>query len=277
MQRKPFHLIFGIFLLSLVLAGCNSTWFVLPTETPLPPTSTGTPTLEPTATRDWFPATATNTPVIGEVDRIPTADLRPVDQEIILTDDFTEQSSWDIFNNQTMVAAYGVNELTLALKNAKGTAYSFNSASMPNNYYLELFIEPNLCTGEDQYGLAFRTQSRQDFYRVMISCEGNIRLDLVRSSSAVRLAEKEQNAPIFSGPDARIKLNIWLVDDGVQLFINDVLQLEYYKLQWVAGDIGVFARSTGENFLTVSFSELTLRGVSPLPPTPIPSPTATPD
>lgn len=277
MWKKWIFLSAFIILLTLGVSGCDSSWFVLPTETPLPPTMTATATLEPTATRDWFPATATNTPVKGEIDQTPTQDLRPIDNPVILTDDFSEENGWETINTNSMVAVYGQNELSLALREAKGTVYSFNSNPIPDDYYLELGIEPNLCTGEDHYGLAFRTQSKQDFYRVMISCQGNIRLDLVRGSGAVRLVETQQYAPIFSGPDASIKLNVWLVDNGVKIYINDVLQLEYYKLQWYAGGIGVFARSAGENALSVSFNDLNLREVNPLPPTPIPSLTATPD
>jgi hypothetical protein len=279
MRQKPLFLIIALALLIPVLGltACNADWLALPTQTPIPPTSTITATTTSTATRVWFPPTATNTPVPGEVDRTPIPDLRPLENDIIVMDQFDEKSQWELTDSDSMVARYGVNELTLALKQTKGTLYSFNLNPVPDDYYLALKIEPNLCTGSDQYGILFRAQSRQEFYRVMMSCQGNIRLDLVNGNSAVPLVETNQSAQIFSGPDALIRLNLWMVDGGVQVFINDVLQLEYYRLQWLDGDIGVFARSTGENALTVSFSELILREVNPLPPTPTPTLTAAPD
>lgn len=264
-------------LLCIFLTGCDVVWQILPTPTPtpLPPTNTVTPL--PTETRVWFPPTETPTPVAGSGDRTPTPDLRPINEEVLYRDDFGENSQWERFSNDAMVASYGVNELTLALKGVRQTLYSFNLDPMPNDYYLELLIEPSLCRGGDQYGFLFRTQSRQEFYRLMMSCDGQIQLDLVRGNAAIRLVETKQSAPVFSGPEVVVKLNLWLVGDGVRVYINDVLQAEYYKLQWYNGGIGVFTRSSGENALTVSFSDLILRDIQPLPPTPIPSVTSTTD
>jgi len=277
MLRHSRLAIFLITVLGIFLTGCDAVWLVLPTPTPtaLPPTSTATPL--PTETRIWFPPTETPTPIAGSGNRTPTPDLRPVDEEVLYRDDFTEDSQWDQVSNSTMTASYGINELTLALKEVKQTLYSFNLDPIPSDYYLEILIEPSLCSGGDQYGFLFRTQSRQEFYRLMMSCDGRIQLDLVRGNAAVRLMETEQSAQLFSGPEVTVKLNLWLVGDGVRVYVNDVLQAEYYKLQWYDGGIGVFIRSSGENALTVSFSDLLLRNVQPLPPTPVPSVTSTPD
>ncbi len=176
-----------------------------------------------------------------------------------------------------MSASYGINEFTIALKNTRSSLYSFNANEMPNDYYLEMEIEPSLCSGADQFGLVFRTQSNQDFYRVMMGCDGVIRLDLVRSGSSVRLDEIQQSPQILSGPGTKVKLNVWLVENIFQIFINDVLQVEFYRLQWLSGGIGVLGRSSGENALTVSFSDLVLRNANPIPSTPVPSLTVTPD
>ena len=275
MQR--FLFVVGIVILAASLVACDAVWLVLPTATPtsFPPTATTTPS--PTETRVWFPATETPTPLVGNINQTPTPELRPIGQPILFSDDFKEDSHWEKFTSNSMVASFGVNKLTLALKNTKGTLYSFNGDPIPSDYYLEFYIEPNLCSGEDQYGILFRTQSKQEFYRLLMGCDGVLRLDLVRGSSAVRLVETTQSAQVFSSPDSVVKVNIWLVNDGVRIYVNDVLQMENYKLQWYSGGIGVFARSTGENALTISFRDLSLRDVIPLPPTPIPSATSTPN
>ena len=277
-MRSSLFLLYLIFFVGVSgLSACTLDWLPLPTATPTQPTATATTTPTPTNTRVWFPPTETHTPLPGSMNRTATPDVRPLSNQIILTDDFSDEQRWEQVSSTIGTASYGVNELTLALKGERGSLYSFSLNQIPNDYYLEMMIEPNLCSGSDQYGVVFRSQSPQEFYRFSMSCDGQVRLDLVRGSSSVRLVETEQSAQLFSGPYAKLRLAFWVQGDGVKVFINDVVQAEYYRLQWYAGGLGLFGRSNGDNALTVSFSDLTMRTSDPLPPTPVPTLTPTPE
>lgn len=251
-------------------------WLQVATTTPTEIPSTWTPTPEPSETPVWFPATATRTPPPPRATSTATPDLRPVSNDVIWQDLFLFDDNWDVISLSDRGAQVGGQALTLALKNYRGSLYSYTRAILPNNYYLTLTVEPSLCRGQDQYGVVFRSQTPQEFYRVTFLCDGTLRLELVRGNSVVRLAEVMNSPQLFAGPTATINLALWVHDDGVKVYLNDVMQIDYYRLQWFAGGLGVFARSTGEYSLTVSFSNLVVRESAPMPPTPMPTDAPTP-
>ncbi len=90
MRAYRSHILIVLFFLMINISACNSDWFVLPTATPAQPTVTPSETPEPTQTRVWFPATETNTPLPGSIARTATPDLRPLGNDIILRDDFSD-------------------------------------------------------------------------------------------------------------------------------------------------------------------------------------------
>jgi hypothetical protein len=274
------HKAFGLFCLCVLMAffmvGCGFDWLPTATITPTVVSPTVTQTSEPSETPVWFPATATRTPPQPRASSTPVPDFRPVGSEIIWQETFASGENWDLLSLSDRSAEVGGQALTLALKNYRGSLYSFTRTTMPNDYYLTLTIAPSLCRGQDQYGIVFRSQTTQDFYRLNFLCDGTFRLELVRGDSVVRLAEVMNSPQLFAGPTATIQLSVWVHEEGIKVYINDVLQIEYYRLQWFAGGFGVFARSTGENSLTVSFSNLVVRESASMPPTPVPTDAPTP-
>jgi hypothetical protein len=276
MIRKIRVLLSLSLLMSVLAVGCGFDWLPVATSTPTELPSTSTPSPEPSETPVWFPATATRTPPQPRATSTPVPDLRPVGNEIIWQETFTSGENWDLLSLSDRSVQVGGQALTLALKNYRGSLYSFTRTTMPNNYYLTLTIAPSLCRGQDQYGIVFRSQTPQDFYRVTFLCDGTLRLELVRGDSVVRLAEVMNSPQLFAGPTATIQLSVWVHEDGIKVYINDIQQVDYYRLQWFAGGFGVFARSTGEHSLTVSFSNLVVRESASMPPTPVPTDAPTP-
>ncbi|MBG0788748.1 MAG: hypothetical protein H0S79_26970, partial [Anaerolineaceae bacterium] len=96
----------------LLLTGCD---ILLPAG-PIPATETPTQTLTPTATIDWFPATPTPTllATIAPTAMPTLADVREGVTEVLVSDDFTDQSLWTTPHTAAGNVAYGNNNLTLA-------------------------------------------------------------------------------------------------------------------------------------------------------------------
>jgi len=258
------------------VVGCGFDYLSVATTTPTELLPTTTPSPEPSETPVWFPATATRTPPPPRATSTATPEVRPVSNDVVWQDQFLFDDNWDIVSLSDRSAQVGGQALTLALKNYRGSLYSFTRAILPNNYYLTLTIAPSLCRGQDQYGVVFRSQTPQEFYRLNFLCDGTLRLELVRGDSVVRLAETMNSPQLFAGPTASIQLALWVHDEGVKVYVNDVLQLEYYRLQWFTGGFGVFVRSTGEYSLTVSSSNLVVRESAAMPPPPVPTQAPTP-
>jgi hypothetical protein len=259
------HLPYWLLLFLLVLSACMPAAAAEPT--PVVPTETATTTPTATGTIIWFPPTATLTPMpTREV--TPTPELRPGVTDIIVEDLFTDKESWHTARTAVGSIAYGRDELTLAVSSSRGLLISMRSDPLLADFYLEIEADPSLCRGSDAFGLLLRAHSTQDFYRLLINCNGQVRLERIKESKSLPLQDWVPNG-LPPGGMVRTRLGIWALKDELRIFVNDVYQFTVKDPVWTVGQIGVFARSAGDTPLTVSFSRLTVRAVeggrSPLP------------
>lgn len=259
---SPIALVFVLLsmaITSLVLSAC------LPTGNPLPlPTDTLTPTSSttPTGTVVWFPPTATPTlfptPVVT-----PTLDLRPEFGPIILTDDFSNGESWFFGTSNAGSVALGKNELTIAISEPRTYFYSVREQPALSDFYLEITASPTLCQEVDEYGLLLRWNSPGDFYRFSISCDGQVRLDRLVGGTATSPQPWMTSGVIPPGAPNTLRLAVWAFGKEMRFFVNDIHHFTTRDPMLSNGILGVFARSAGENAVTVSFSDLVVHKISP--------------
>jgi hypothetical protein len=243
-----------------VLVGCMPV--SLPTETPQPsPIPSQTATLTPTVL--WFPPTRTLAPYPTQTIAPPTPEQRPNLGNILVTDDFSTAEFWNLARGQTASAALGKKELTLAIQ--EGKTYIATTRNQPtlNNFYVEITASPTLCSGLDEYGLLVRYASAGDFYRFALSCDGQVKLDRVLNGQASTPHPWEMGLMVPVGAPSSARLGIWVVGKEIRCFVNDRYQFTVTDPSISSGLIGVFARSTGAGALTVSFSDLVIREVTP--------------
>ncbi len=240
-------------------------------------TKTSSVTPEPTETIQWFPPTKTPQPLVTRTIK-PTADLRPGIGSILLEDDFSNADDWQTFQSETGSAAVGNQQLSLVVSTPKGALSSLRSMPVPDDFYLEITASANLCRETDAYGLILRAADQQTYYRFVISCNGMTRFEQVRNGSLSLLTDWTPSGQIPIGVPARLRLGVWAYGDEVRLFIGDVHQFSMPNLLFSGGQIGVFARSDGNNAVSISFSNLVVSSLGEVPPTqtPTPSNTATP-
>jgi hypothetical protein len=262
----------GLIILS-ILSGCAGT-----PEEPLP-TVTPSPTKPPTATIDWFPATSTPTRAPTQTIQ-PTPDQRPALGEVVLTDDFTHEDTWQTNQNSQGGAAFGKGDLTIAISTPGGYIASLNKEAMLTDFYLEITMSPSLCRGDDAYGLLFRAANTLDNYRLLINCSGMVRLERMIGGKPVPLRDWEPSGQAPPGSPLEIRVGVWVVRNELRFFMNDFYQFTARDPVHKMGGIGVFARSGGKNALTVSFSNLVVREIVqaqvPTFAPPTPRPTITP-
>lgn len=256
------------------LAGCLP---VVPSPTPLPPTPTFTPapTGTATATIVWFPPTKTFTPAPTRYVS-PTADLRPVLGGPLLEDSFTDGKSWSTSRTGMGSIAYGKSELTLAVSAARGTLISLRKSPELADFYLEIDALPSLCRNEDAYGLLLRASSTQDFYRLVLTCSGRVRLERLKGAKVVPLQDWVSSGQLPPGGLMRSRVGVYARGKELRIFINDVYQFSVKDPVWASGMLGVFARSSGDTPLTVSFSNLVVHSVAPERTAPAPTATRAP-
>jgi hypothetical protein len=227
-----------------------------PTQIPPTPTPTLAPSETPTPTVVWFPPTPTKTLVV-KPEPTATLDLRPGVGDIIFEDDFSMASSaWLLGQNANGTTAIGLNELTIAIIQPKAYLSSSRSEPVFSDFYAEITASPNLCAGLDEYGLLFRVRSTGDFYRYSLSCNVQVRLDRVVGGTAGSPQPWLMSASVPRGAPSMTRLGVWASGSELRFFVNDEYQFAVIDSYHDMGNLGVFARSAGENAVTVSFSDL---------------------
>jgi len=234
----------------------------LPTVTP-----TEIVVVEPSPTIDWFPATATptNEPVVEQTPTVisfdPTANLGA----ILVDDNFSDPTLWKTSKSTAGNVVYGEGNLSLAVAGNKGNLNSLSPFSLPQDFYLEMIVKVSLCQYGDQYGLIFWYINSGDTYRLSLTCDGRLRLELIAGSSGVVLQDWTYASKMMPGAPAEHVIGLWAKKGELQVFINETYQFTVKTRADRTGGLGVFARSAGDTAMTVGFSGLKVYQLNPPP------------
>lgn len=249
-----------IFIICFLTGACAS----MPSPTPnfTEVSNTSTPTLTTTPTVVWFPPTETPTPFPTPV-ITPTADMRPKIGKILFEDDFSSQTGWTLTQSQAGSVAYGNNELTIAIAETNAYLFSILEAPTFTDFYLEITAAPSLCKEVDEYGVLFRVSPAIDYYRLSLSCNGQIRVDRIIGGQASSPQPWVLSGAVPPGAPSSSVLGISAVGDDMQFFVDGKYQFSIQDPLLTSGGVGVFARSTNNQAVTVNFSDLVVYEVIP--------------
>jgi hypothetical protein len=210
-----------------------------------------------TPTPIWFPPTPTNTPYVLVTREIsPTVEVKVTTGEVILTDNFTDASSWTTLKLKEKSATVTNGELTLAISEPQGSLSCVLQQPELRNFYLEITASPSLCKEKDEYGILYKYNDGQNFFRFIITCDGRARVD--------RLLKGEASSPfpltffgaIPPGAPSSSQLAILVKDGKMQFYINHEFLTSLRDENLPEGTIGVYARAAQDSPVTVNFSDL---------------------
>ncbi len=159
--------------------------------------------------------------------------------------------------------ALGQQELTLAVTRPKGYLVSLRQDTSLSDFYLEITASPTICRGSDEYGLLLRVTSSQDFYRFSLTCDGQTRIDRYYNDKASSPQPLVMSSAVPRGAPSFSRLGVYAVGKELRFYINGEYQFTVRDPTLLSGSIGVFARSAGENPVTVNFSNLMVYQTSP--------------
>jgi len=240
--------------LAALLAGClppATALPPLPSDTPLPPTAS------PTATIVWFPPTATYTPRPPVTPGItPTLDTRPGYGPLVFSDDFLKPELWALGRTGAGSAALGKSELSLVVNQPRGYLFSLRQETALRDFYLEVTASPSICRGADEYGLLVRLVSLQDFYRFGLTCRGEARLDRLIGGEASSPNPPELSGAVPPGAPSTSRLAVWAQGKEMRFYANGQYLFTVSDPVLQVGGLGVYARASGEDSMTVDFSDL---------------------
>jgi hypothetical protein len=188
---------------------------------------------------------------------LPTADLRPAMGPLIFSDLFNnEDSGWQTSRTAVGSIGYGRQELTLAVSAPRGILVSMRESPQMADFYLEIEAQPSLCRSGDAFGLLLRAASNADFYRLLMNCNGELRMERVMNGRFTVLRDWEPTGQIPPGGMMMARLGVWAAGGDMRIFVNDVHMFSVRDTAMPSGTLGVFARSAGDSPLTVNFSNL---------------------
>ena len=255
---KP-HLIIAVVSLltlaiALILSGCD----LAPADVTPSPTFTATQTEIPTPTIDWFPATPTPTllSLPSSTPQPTLADLRTGITELLVEDDFTNERMWETRLSPDGNITLGVENLTLAIARPNTSLISLSQHNLAEDFYLEVTLQTTLCQPLDQIGILFWIQTESDYYRLLVDCAGQARLEVVQGGQPIGLQDWESLRRAQPGAPASNRLGLWVSRGNFQLYINDVYQFEQRIALNRSGRLGLFARTINGNAMTVRFADL---------------------
>ncbi|MEA3325959.1 MAG: hypothetical protein U9R53_01410 [Chloroflexota bacterium] len=253
-QLATYLILIGLILTLVLFSGCD---ILLPQQPPSP-TATSTQTMIPTPTIDWFPATPTPTSIPAA---IPTT--QPTREghiegitDLLISDDFSNESLWLTSQYESGNAAFGTQNLTLAVAKPNSSLLSLSKHTLPENFYLELTIQSSLCSPEDQIGIVFWYHSTSEYYLLLINCTGQYRLELLQGGQNAVIYDWDSATQMQLSAPATNRVGIWVYEGLFQLFINDTFQFEELIAREREGALGVFARTISGSAMTVRFSDL---------------------
>jgi hypothetical protein len=242
------------------LSACLSIPAAFPTE--VPATSPAAPTETVTPTIIWFPPTPTST-IVPTQAITPTVDVRPNIGEVIFEDDFTRPELWALAASESGSVALGQREITLAISQPDIYLFSLRQNPLLKNFYIEITASPSLCHGEDEYGVLFRITPALDFYRFSLSCQGAVRLDKYIGGKASSPYPKTFSGAVPPGAPSQSRIAVWVNGKEMHFFVNAEYLFSINDPTIKEGSLGVFARSSKNSAITVSFSNLVVRQVIP--------------
>jgi hypothetical protein len=254
----------------LVLAACSSP-IAVPTDTPTQVlTETATPTII------WFPPT--NTPTFFPTQpATPTQEYHPGVGSLIFSDPFDQPALWNTAASESASAVVARNQLILSIS-APGPLSITSLRSQPEvgDFYAEALVDISLCSGKDQYGMLFRASGSANYYRFVINCSGQMRLERLRAGETYPLNDWLSSGDVPFGAPAQVKIGVWAVGREMRVFLNDHYQVSVLDPVFSSGTIGFFVFASGQTPVTISFSNLSVYSVFYDPPTPTPVPSWTP-
>lgn len=236
-----------------------------PTE---PPSSTPppTPTIIPSSTN-----TGTNTPTEGPT---PTATLRPLAENdprrgLNLTrpdyiDDFERRFTWG--EPITGSIHTWVDGRHQAVDPGRDGFVTWSTADVyAGNFYVEISVEVEICSGKDAYGIAVRVggENMNTAFVLEFSCDGHYRLRRFFAGAIEVVVDWTPTDDILMGSNQTNRMGLYAQGTTLAIVANEELQevVEYSGVY--EGNFGIFPNAAETVDLTVYFDEFWLWYIDP--------------
>ena len=259
LERRWVVYLFICFGMTLLLCSC------LPVITPITPTPlTFSTQVIPSATFAYPTISPTDTR-IPDPSRTPTPSSLREFGEVIFEDDFSQDRGWELREVERGAISLQSDHLVIAVRQANSFLYSLLPTFIQDNYFLEIELRADLCQSGDEFGLMFRVNQDFEHYRFAINCEGGARAVRILSGASRSLVALSEFPSIISGPMSTNRLSLMASGDTFRFWINGLEVFNARDITLSEGAFGLFVRSGRGNQVTISFDNLSVREIPPVP------------
>lgn len=269
------------FLLAATLSACASNPGTVPPTLAEPASQSQTAAGfagSPSPTILWFPATATWTP-FPTVAASVTPESYPGIGPEIYQDNFSSPANWSGAQAQASGSNSIIverNRLTLAVNASPAVLASLNGTAQLTDFFAEITVTVNRCSGADTYGVLFRTAGTGNGYRFLINCTGQTRVEVIQADRTTSLQSWVASGDAPPGAPGVVKMSVWAAGDEMRFFLNERFQFRLVDRLFRQGGFGVYVNAVNPEGVNINFSNLSIHSVNFVSPTPSSTPSKTP-
>ncbi len=180
----------------------------------------------------------------------------PADLELVYQDDFSDSfGGWDDAFDAYTTKQYGNNRYQIEVRSANLMAWGLANRDVAD-FELEVEAKQEDGAKNNSYGLLFRLQDRNNFYRFDISSDGYYLLSKFVNSQWVTLADWTLSPHIK--PDTNI-LTVSAFGPNITVSANGQPLASVTDSSFTHGNFGFFASTFSDPYMWASFDNLKLR------------------
>jgi pSer/pThr/pTyr-binding forkhead associated (FHA) protein len=185
--------------------------------------------------------------------------VEKVDGDLILVyeDDFSNPSSgWDDAFDRYTTKQYGNNKYYIEVTTSNLVAWGLANRSV-SDFRLDVDAAQETGPNNNGYGILFRFQDRDNYYRFDISGDGFFLLSKFHAGEWVTLVPWTASSAVNVGQSAN-RLTVEALGSQIRVYANDTLLAEVEDNTFSQGNFGFFASTFSDPNLTVSFDDIQL-------------------
>jgi len=176
---------------------------------------------------------------------------------LVYEDDFSNPSSgWDDAFDRYTTKQYGNNKYYVEITTSNLVAWGLANRKV-SDFRIEVHAAQEVGPNNNGYGILFRFQDRDNFYRFDISGDGFFLLSKFYNGEWVTLVPWTASSAINVGQATNL-LSVEAVGSQIRVYANDTLLAEVEDDSLTDGNFGFFASTFSEPNLTVSFDDIVL-------------------
>jgi pSer/pThr/pTyr-binding forkhead associated (FHA) protein len=176
---------------------------------------------------------------------------------LVYEDDFSNPSSgWDDAFDRYTTKQYGNNKYYIEVTTSNLVAWGLANRSV-SDFRLEVDAAQEDGPNNNGYGILFRFQDRDNYYRFDISGDGFFLLSKFHAGEWVTLIPWTASSAVNVGQSAN-RLIVEALGSQIRVYANDSLLAEVEDDAFSQGNFGFFASTFSDPNLTVSFDDIKL-------------------